>query len=131
MLRPQVSAWGETLAAERGAARMNDHANTSAQPLGHAYFLDLLGDAYNGLGRHDEAIAVLSEAAGAFGQHDAQCARAECLFKIAQSHLAMGRGEVAIGFLEECLPVFRALGLPGHEEQAIRALDACRAAAAG
>jgi tetratricopeptide (TPR) repeat protein len=110
---------------------MNDHAGASTQALGHAYFLDLLGDAYNGLGRCDEAIAVLSEAAGAFSRHDAQCAHAECLFKIAQSHLAMGRGEVAIGFLEECLPVFRALGLPGHEEQVIRALDACRAAATG
>jgi tetratricopeptide (TPR) repeat protein len=109
---------------------IDDRVNAPAQALGHAYFLDLLGDAYNGLGRYDEAIAALSEAAEAFRQHDARCAHAECLFKIAQSHLALARGEVAIGYLEKCLPVFRALQLPDHEEQARRALDACRAATA-
>jgi tetratricopeptide (TPR) repeat protein len=108
---------------------MSSHVNASTQALGQAYFLDLLGDAYNALGRCDEAITALSEAAGAFRQHDARLARAICLFKIAQSHLALGRGELAIGYLEECLPVFRELGEPGHEEQAVRALDACRAAA--
>ena len=108
---------------------MNDHVSASRRELGHAYFLDLLGDAYNGLGHYDEAIAALSEAAEAFRQHDAQCAHAVCLFKIAQSHLAMGRGEVAQRYLGECLPVFRELQLPGHEEQAMLALEACRAAA--
>jgi tetratricopeptide (TPR) repeat protein len=108
---------------------MSDHVNGSTQVLGQAYFLDLLGDAYNGLGRYDEAIAALTEAAEAFRQHDAHCAHAVCLFKIAQSHLAMGRGEQAIRYLQECLPIFRELHLPGHEEQAVRALDACRAAA--
>jgi tetratricopeptide (TPR) repeat protein len=108
---------------------MSDHVNGSTQVLGQAYFLDLLGDAYNGLGRYDEAIAALTEAAEAFRQHDAHCAHAVCLFKIAQSHLAMGSGEQAIRYLQECLPIFRELHLPGHEEQAIRALDTCRAAA--
>ena len=108
---------------------MSNHVNPSTQALGQAYFLDLLGDAYNALGRCDEAIAVLSEAAGEFSQHDARLARAVCLFKIAQSHLALGQGESAIGYLQECLPVFRELGEPVHEEQAVRALDACRAAA--
>jgi tetratricopeptide (TPR) repeat protein len=108
---------------------MSDHVNGSTQVLGQAYFLDLLGDAYNGLGRYDEAIAALTEAAEAFRQHDAHCAHAVCLFKIAQSHLAMGCGEQAIRYLQECLPIFRELHLPGHEEQAVRALDACRAAA--
>lgn len=108
---------------------IDDHVSASTQVLGQAYFLDLLGDAYNGLGRYDEAIVVLSEAAEAFRQHDARCARAVCLFKIAQSHLAMGRGEPAIGYLEECLPVFRDLGLPDHERQAVRILNDCRASA--
>jgi tetratricopeptide (TPR) repeat protein len=107
---------------------MHDHVSTSTQMLGQAYFLDLLGDAYNGLGRYDEAITALSQAAGAFRRHDAQCAYAVCLFKIAQSHLAMGRGELAIGYLEECLPIFRELHLPGHERQAVRTLSDCRAA---
>lgn len=108
---------------------MSDHVNASTQVLGEAYFLDLLGDAYNGLGRYDEAIMALSEAAGAFRQHGALCAHAVCLFKIAQSHLAMARGELAASYLEECLPIFRKLRLPGHEEQAARALEACRTAA--
>ncbi len=106
---------------------MSDHAGASSQLLGQAYFLDLLGDAYNGLGRYDEAIVALSEAAGAFREHGAQCAHAVCLFKIAQSHLAMAHGEQAITYLEECLPIFRELQLPDHEEQALRALDSCRA----
>jgi tetratricopeptide (TPR) repeat protein len=107
----------------------DDQAGATAQVLGRAYFLDLLGDAYNGLGRHDEAIAALSEAAGAFAQHGAQHAHAVCLFKIAQSHLALGQGERAIRYLDECLPAFRELQQPDHEEQALRALHACRAAA--
>ena len=45
---------------------MSRHVNASTQVPGQAYFLDLLGDAYNGLGRYDEAIAALSEAAEAF-----------------------------------------------------------------
>jgi hypothetical protein len=41
----------------------------------------------------------------------------------------MSHSERAIRYLEECLPIFRDLQLPDHEEQALRALDACRAAA--
>ena len=108
---------------------IDDHVSASTQVLGQAYFLDLLGDAYNGLGHYDEAIVVLSEAAGAFQRHDARCARAACLFKIAQSHLAMGRGELAIGYLEECLPIFRDLNLPDREREAARILNDCRASA--
>lgn len=107
---------------------MHDHVSTSTQVLGQAYFLDLLGDAYNGLGRYDEAIMALSEAAEAFRRHDARCAHAVCLFKIAQSHLALGRSDLAIGYLEECLPMFGELHLPDHERQALRALNDCRAA---
>jgi len=109
---------------------MSDHVSASTQMLGQAYFLDLLGDAYNGLGRYDEAIVALSEAAAAFGEHDAQCAHAVCLFKIAQSHLALAHGEQAMRYLEECLPIFRELHLPDHEEQALRAMESCRASTA-
>lgn len=108
---------------------MDDHISASNQVLGEAYFLDLLGDAYNGLGRYDEAVVALSGAATAFRQHGAQCAHAVCLFKLAQSHLAMAHGEQAIRYLEECLPIFQELHLPDHEEQALRALDSCRATA--
>ena len=71
----------------------------------------------------------MSEAAEAFRRHDAQCAHAVCLFKIAQSHLALGRGKLAIGYLEECLPVFGELDLPDHEREAVGILNDCRAAA--
>jgi tetratricopeptide (TPR) repeat protein len=107
---------------------MSDHASGTSQELGQAYFFDLLGDAYNGLGRYDEAIVALSGAAAAFGQHGAQCAHAMSLFKIAQSHLAMAHGEQARRLLEECLPIFQELHLPEHEEETLRALESCRAA---
>ncbi|HLX50030.1 MAG TPA: tetratricopeptide repeat protein [Streptosporangiaceae bacterium] len=109
---------------------MDDRVGVPRQELGEAYFLDLLGDAYNGLGRYDEAIVALSGAAMAFSQHGAQCAHAVCLFKIAQSHLAMAHSDQAIGYLEQCLPIFQDLHLPDHEAQALRALDSCRAALA-
>jgi tetratricopeptide (TPR) repeat protein len=107
---------------------MSHRAGGTSQELGEAYFLDLLGDAYNGLGRYDEAIVAFSGAATAFAEHRAQCAHAVCLFKMAQSHLAMSHSEQAIGYLEECLPIFRELQLADHEEQALLALDSCRAA---
>lgn len=107
---------------------MSDHAGGSGQVLGEAYFLDLLGDAYNGLGRYDEAIVALSEAATAFAEHRAQGAHAVCLFKLAQSYLAIDQSEQAARCLEQCLPIFRDLGLPDHEEQALRALEGCRGA---
>jgi hypothetical protein len=47
---------------------MSDHGGVN-QALGQAYFLDLLGDAYNGLGRYEEAIVALSEAAASFAEH--------------------------------------------------------------
>jgi tetratricopeptide (TPR) repeat protein len=108
---------------------MEDHASVPTQELGQAYFLDLLGDAYNGLGRYDEAIVALTEAAAAFRQHEAQCAYAVCLFKMAQSHLALSHGDQAIGYLEQCLPIFRELRLPEHEEQVLQVLHGCRATA--
>ena len=106
---------------------MSQHASGTSQVLGEAYFLDLLGDAYNGLGRYDDAIVAFSGAAGAFAQHGARSAHAVCLLKIAQSHQAMAHSDQAIGYLEECLPIFRELQLAEHEEQALRALEGCRA----
>jgi tetratricopeptide (TPR) repeat protein len=107
---------------------MSDHGGVN-QLLGQAYFLDLLGDAYNGLGRYDEAIVALSEAAASFAKHGAHCAHAVCLFKIAQGHLAMGRTGQGIQYLEECVPIFRELQLPEHEAEALKVLDSCRSGA--
>lgn len=105
---------------------MNDHTGASVQALGQAYFLDLLGDAYTGLGRYSEAIVALTEAAAAFRQHDARAAYAACLLKMGQSHQALAHSEAAVGCLKESLVIFRELELPGQAEQARHALDGCR-----
>ncbi len=98
--------------------------------LDEAYFLDLLGDACNVLGRYDEAAEALSKAVAAFEEHGAQCAQAVGLFKLAQSHLALDNRRRAIDCLEECLPIFNALHLPGSAERARIALDTCQFATA-
>jgi tetratricopeptide (TPR) repeat protein len=104
---------------------MDDRRGLVSRGLGEAYFLDLLGDAYNGLGRYDEAVVALSRAVQVFEEHGADCAHAFGLFKLAQSHLALAHHRQAIGYLEECLPIFRRLHLTASETRARAALDAC------
>ncbi|HKB30243.1 MAG TPA: tetratricopeptide repeat protein [Streptosporangiaceae bacterium] len=104
---------------------MDDRRGSMSRGLDEAYFLDLLGDAYNGLGRYDEAVVALSSAVKVFEEQGAQCAHAVGLFKLAQSHLALAQHDQAIGYLEECLPIFRKLHLTGSEQRARAALDAC------
>ncbi|HUK68082.1 MAG TPA: tetratricopeptide repeat protein [Streptosporangiaceae bacterium] len=99
--------------------------------LDEAYFLDLLGDACNVLGRYDKAVDALSKAVAVFKEHGAQCAYAVGLFKLAQSHLALDDRHRAVGCLEECLPIFDALQLPASAERARTALDACLLTALG
>jgi len=105
---------------------MNGHTGASVQALGEAYFLDLLGDAYTGLGCYGEAIVALAEAADAFREHGAWAAYAACVLKLGQSHLALAHRAAAAGYLEECLTLFRELELPDQAEQARHALDSCR-----
>src|SRR5216684_71506 len=62
-----------------------------------AYFLDLLGDSHNGLGRYKEAIEAYRQAAPGFRAEGAQCSYALCLFKIADSYLSLGEPWHAIG----------------------------------
>ena len=96
-----------------------------------AYFLDLLGDSHNGLGRHEAAIEAYQQAAERFRAQGAQCSHALCLFKIADSHLALGEPWHAIGYLEACLPLLRELGMVRHETLAQHQLDVCQAELAG
>jgi tetratricopeptide (TPR) repeat protein len=95
--------------------------------LNKAYFLDVLGDSYNSLGRPGAAIEVYHQAAQAFREQSAQYAYALCLFKIAESYRSLDQADQAIRYLETCLPLLRDLGLSYHEKLALRELSACRA----
>src|SRR5579859_5421470 len=92
-----------------------------------AYFLDLLGDSLAGLGRHEAAIEAYREAGQGFEAQDAPCSRALCLFKIADSYLSLREPWHALGYLEACLPLLRALGLVRYFSLAQDHLAACRA----
>ena len=96
-----------------------------------AYFLDLLGDSHNGLGHTEAAIEAYRQAAEVFRAQGAQCSYALCLFKIADSHLALGEPWHAVGYLEARLPLLRDLGMTRHETLARDQLDACQAELAG
>jgi tetratricopeptide (TPR) repeat protein len=96
-----------------------------------AYFLDLLGDSHNGLGRHDAAIEAYRQAAEGFRSQGAQCSYALCLFKVADSHLSLGEPWHAFGYLEACLPLLHELGLTRHETLARQQLDRCQAELTG
>jgi tetratricopeptide (TPR) repeat protein len=85
------------------------------QLLDRAYFLDLLGDSHNGLGRHSAAIEAYRQAATGFEEQGAQCSYALCLFKIADSYLSLREPWHAVSYLELCLPLLRELGLTRHE----------------
>ena len=107
-------------------------AGTVGQQLhDKTYFLDLLGDSQNGLGHPEAAIEAYRQAAEGFRAQGAQCSYALCLFKIADSHLALGEPWHAVGYLEACLPLLRDLGMTRHETLAQEQLDACQAELAG
>jgi hypothetical protein len=95
------------------------------------YFLDLLGDSHNGLGHPEAAIEAYRQAAEGFRAQGARCSYALCLFKIADSHLALGEPWHAVGYLEACLPLLRDLGMTRHETLAQEQLEACQAELAG
>ena len=96
-----------------------------------AYLLDLLGDGHNGLGRHHAAIEAYRQAAEGFRSQGAQCSYALCLFKVADSHLALGEPWHALGYLEACLPLLHELGLTRHETLARQQLAHCQAELTG
>jgi hypothetical protein len=107
-------------------------AGTVGQQLhDKTYFLDLLGDSHNGLGHPEAAIEAYRQAAEGFRAQGAHCSYALCLFKIADSHLALGEPWHAVGYLEACLPLLRDLGMTRHETLAQEQLEACQAELAG
>ena len=96
-----------------------------------AYFLDLLGDSHNGLGRFEAAIEAYRQAAEGFQSQGAECSYALCLFKVADSHLALGEPWHALGYLQACLPLLHELGLTRHERLAREQLARCQAELTG
>jgi tetratricopeptide (TPR) repeat protein len=106
---------------------MQEGGAANRQLHDRAYFLDLLGDSHNGLGRHDAAIEAYRQAAQGFTEQGAQCSYALCLLKIAGSYLSLDEPWHAIGYLEACLPLLQDLGLVRHEAVARQQLVACQA----
>jgi tetratricopeptide (TPR) repeat protein len=106
---------------------MQEGGAANRQLHDRAYFLDLLGDSHNGLGRHDAAIEAYRQAAQGFTEQGAQCSYALCLLKIAGSYLSLDEPWHAIGYLEACLPLLQDLGLVRHEAAARQHLVACQA----
>ena len=96
-----------------------------------AYFLDLLGDSHNGLGRYEAAIEAYRQAAEGFRSQGAECSYALCLFKVADSHLSLGEPWHALGYLQACLPLLHELGLTRHETLARQQLAHCQAELTG
>jgi tetratricopeptide (TPR) repeat protein len=95
-----------------------------------AYFLDLLGDSHNGLGRYEAAVEAYRQAAQGFREQGAQCSYALCLLKMADSYLSLDEPWHAVGYLDACLPLLQELGLKRHESHAQQQLVRCRAALA-
>ena len=96
-----------------------------------AYFLDLLGDSHSGLGRFEAAIEAYGQAAEGFQSQGAECSYALCLFKVADSYLALGEPWHALGYLQACLPLLHELGLRRHETLAREQLAHCQAELTG
>jgi tetratricopeptide (TPR) repeat protein len=92
-----------------------------------AYFLDLLGDSHNGLGRYEAAVEAYRQAAQGFREQGAHCSHALCLLKMADSYLSLDEPRHAVGYLEACLPLLQELGLRRHEAHAQQQLARCRA----
>src|SRR3989442_10969845 len=88
--------WRGTSARRRAAMTTQEGSQGSwggsagRQPHDKAYFLDLLGDSHNGLGRQEAAIEAYRQAADGFRSQAAHCSYALCLVKIADCHLSLG-----------------------------------------
>jgi len=116
---------------QKGRIAMQEGGAAMRQLLDKAYFLDLLGDSHNGLGRHRAAIEAYQQAAEGFREQGAQCSYALCLFKIADSYLSLREPWRAASYLELCLPLLRELGLARHEVLARNHLASCQRSTLG
>jgi DNA-binding SARP family transcriptional activator len=86
----------------------------------------VLADAYQGLGRYQEAADILAEAVPGFRDHFMRRHHALALLKLGYAYQAMGQFTTAIGYLEQSLPIFAALRLPHYEERVQQTIQDCR-----
>jgi tetratricopeptide (TPR) repeat protein len=93
---------------------------------GEALSMCVLGDAYHGLGRFEDAVAAFEQALPVFRDHFIRRFHAVCLFKLGCAHAAMGNPMQANRSLRESLPIFGELRLPAYEESVREALRALR-----
>jgi tetratricopeptide (TPR) repeat protein len=89
----------------------------------------MLGDAYRGLGRNQEAASVLLHALPIFRRYSSRRFHAVCLLKLGYTYEAMSSPE-AIAYLEESLRLFTEIRQPRKADEARQALDRCRIALA-
>jgi tetratricopeptide (TPR) repeat protein len=94
---------------------------------GEALALGLLGDAYHGLGRYQEAAQALSEALPIFRDHVNRRYHGLCLLKLGYAHQRMGEHRRAAEYLTDSLLIFQELRLRHYENRAREALADCPA----
>jgi tetratricopeptide (TPR) repeat protein len=111
---------------QEGSRALGEEAVVGRQQ-DRAYFLELLGDSLDGLGRYEAAIEAYRQAAQELKVRGARCSYALCLLKIADNYLSLHEPWHAIGYLEACVPLLRELGLARHVRRAQHQLAACRA----
>jgi len=87
-----------------------DRATENSYQWGQARSLDVPGQAYHALGRHGEAVGVLSQALPVLEQFYSRRIWAQCLLSLGRAHHALGQHRQAIEFLDQRLPVFAELG---------------------
>jgi tetratricopeptide (TPR) repeat protein len=98
---------------------------------GQALAMGMLGDAYYGLGRYQDAMTAFEQALPVFRDHFIRRFQAVCLFKLGCVHAATNNPGQAERFLRDSLPIFRELRLPIYEDKVHEALQALRQRSTG
>jgi tetratricopeptide (TPR) repeat protein len=107
-------------------ARLRELDRNIGNVRGEAVSLGVLGDAYHGLGRHQDAIDAFSEALPVFRDHFIRRHHGLCLLKLGCAHQALGDHRQAAQYLTESLPVLRDLRLQAYEQRALHILRDCQ-----
>jgi tetratricopeptide (TPR) repeat protein len=93
--------------------------------------MGMLGDAYYGLGRYQDAMTAFEQALPVFRDHFIRRFQAVCLFKLGSVYAATDNPVQAERLLRESLPIFGELRLPIYEDKVQEALRALRRRSTG
>jgi tetratricopeptide (TPR) repeat protein len=119
--RADWRAWERTQRLALDAATRNGDATARARTLRS------LGSLYRELGRYDEAVALLTEAAGIFGDHGDQRRWATATRALGDTYRYQGRLSAAIGAFRDALAVFQESADARSVAGALNGIgDACR-----